>query len=353
MKSTIPFLLFLVVGSSGALRAAKPAVVVPPPLNAPLQWTASDVLVKPAADARGIVSIKDPSIVRYNGRWHIYATTADTNGAWGMVYLSFADWADAAKARPYYLDQNPNLRGYHCAPQIFYFRPQKKWYLIYQSGPPQYSTADDLTKPETWTKPESFFPNDSRRRSWLDFWIICDDTYAYLFCTGDNGHLYRSRTKIEDFPHGMSEPEVAIQGSRDGVFEGGMTYKIKGANAYLTLVEAIGPGARYYRAWISDRLDGKWEPLPNATTFEHPFAGINNVRFAEGVKPWTRDISHGELIRDNYDQTPTIDPNNLELLFQGRDPAINTSYSQLPYRLGLLRLIPSTTSLRNTTSPSN
>lgn len=61
--------------------------------------------------------------------------------------------------------------------------------------------------------------------------------------------------------------------------------KIKGANTYLTLVEAIGPGARYYRAWISDRLDGAWKPLPEATTFARPFAGINNVKFAEGVTP--------------------------------------------------------------------
>jgi CheY-like chemotaxis protein len=133
------------------------------------------------------VSVKDPSVVRYNDRWHIYATTAATNGAWGMVYLSFADWADAANAKPYYLDENPSLRGYHCAPQIFYFRPQKKWYLIYQSGPPQYSTADDITKPETWTKPESFFPTNPPEvsRNWLDFWIICDATHAYLFCTGE------------------------------------------------------------------------------------------------------------------------------------------------------------------------
>ena len=340
MKTKFVFSLLLVGAALGQLRAADPAITVPPPLNGPLHWTTGDPVVVPPPNARGIVSVKDPSIVRFNNRWHIYATTADTNGAWGMVYLSFADWADATNAKPYYLDENPNLRGYHCAPQVFYFRPQKKWYLIYQSGPPQYSTADDIAKPETWTKPENFFSAQSgqRHRRWLDFWIICDTTHAYLFCTGDNGRLYRSRTKIEDFPHGFSEPEVAIKGSVEGVFEGGMTYKIKGANAYLTLVEAIGPGARYYRAWISDRLDGEWQPLPNATTFEQPFAGINNVKFANGVKSWTRDISHGELIRDGYDQTPTIDPNHLQLLFQGRDPAINTNYSQLPYRLGLLRL---------------
>lgn len=332
--------LLLLGAALNHIHADGAAIVLPPPFATPLQWIASDVLVKPASDARGIVSVKDPSIVRYNGRWHIYATTADTNGAWGMIYLSFTNWADAANAKPYYLDDNPNLRGYHCAPQIFYFRPQKKWYLIYQSGPPQYSTADDLSKPETWTKPENFFPTNppAVSRSWLDFWIICDDTHAYLFCTGDNGRLYRSRTKIEDFPHGFSNPEIAIAGSRNGVFEGDMTYKIQGANAYLTLVEAIGPGSRYYRAWISDRLDGEWKPLPEATTFAKPFAGINNIRFADGVKPWTRDISHGELIRDNYDQTPTIDPNHLQLLFQGYDPTNRTNYSQLPYRLGLLRL---------------
>jgi hypothetical protein len=343
MKSIIFLSQLLGTVALVTLRAAEPSVVVPPPFDAPLQWTAGEAVVKPASDARGMVSVKDPSIVRFNDRWHIFATTANTNGAWGMVYLNFADWADAANAKPYYLDENPNLRGYHCAPQIFYFRPHKKWYLIYQSGQSQYSTADDLTRPETWTRPVDFFPTNPPgvSRSWLDFWIICDATHAYLFCTGDNGRMYRSRTKLEDFPKGMSDPVVVIEGSRDGVFEGSMTYKLKGTSAYLTLVEAIGPGSRYYRAWISDRLDGEWKPLPNATTFAQPFAGINNVSFAEGVTPWTKDISHGELIRDGYDETPTIDPKNLQLLFQGYDPALNTpSYSQLPYRLGLLQLNP-------------
>lgn len=341
MKSKFPLLLLLSGISLGDLWAADSATA-PLPLATPLQWTSGNAVVRPPSDERGVVSVKDPSIVRHNDRWHIYATTANTNGAWGMVYLNFTDWADAANAKPYYLDQNPNLRGYHCAPQVFYFRPQKKWYLVYQSPQPQYSTADDLAKPETWTKPANFFATNPPEVSkvWLDYWIICDQTHAYLFFTGDNGFMYRSRTKIEDFPHGMSHPEVAIAGTREGVFEGSMTYKIKGADAYLTLVEAIGPGSRYYRAWISDRLDGEWKPLPEATTFAQPFAGINNVTFAEGVTPWTKDISHGELIRDGYDETPTIDPNNLQFLFQGYDSTIRASYSQLPYRLGLLRLNP-------------
>ncbi len=87
MKSTSLLSLLLVGASWSALRAAEPAVAAPQPFAAPLQWTTSDALVRPAADGRGIVSVKDPSIVRYNDRWHLYATTANTKGAWGMVYL--------------------------------------------------------------------------------------------------------------------------------------------------------------------------------------------------------------------------------------------------------------------------
>jgi enterochelin esterase-like enzyme len=310
------------------------------PIAGPLKWTSSAALIEPVSDdSHHIVSVKDPSVVRYNDMWHIYATTANDRGQWSIVYLTFKDWSDAAEAEPYYIDQNPGLRGYHCAPQVFYFRPHKKWYLIYQSQHPQYSTTDDLSKPDTWTRPESFFesnPPDMPRLP-IDYWVICDDTHAYLFFTGDNGRLYRSRTKIEDFPKGMSPPEVILDESRETLFEGSMTYKIKGIDKYLTLVEGLGP-SRYYRAYLADRLDGQWTPIPSADSYDAPFAGPNNVEFEEGVEPWTSDISHGELIRDGYDETLTIDPKNLQLLFQGRDPDSGGAYHALPYRLGVLKL---------------
>jgi hypothetical protein len=43
------------------------------------QWSSSGVLISPKPDAtHHIVSIKDPSVVRYNNRWIVYATTANT-----------------------------------------------------------------------------------------------------------------------------------------------------------------------------------------------------------------------------------------------------------------------------------
>lgn len=323
-----------------AAPATAPAATAKLPFATPLQWKSTGVLVKPVSDANHtIVSVKDPTVVRYNGLWHIYATAYSTSArTWNMVYLNFKDWSDAPKAKLYYMDQNPNLRGYHCAPSLFYFRPHQKWYLVFQSQQPQYCTTDDISKPETWTKPQNFFGRlpASTPRLPIDYHVICDDTHAYLFFTGDDGRFYRSRTRIEDFPKGMSDPEIAIQDQRSNLFEASITYKIKGTKTYLTLIEALSP-ARYYRAWTSDRLDGPWTPVPDADTWQKPFAGINNVTFEDGAAPWTRDISHGELVRDGYDETMTLDPNNLQLLYQGRDPASGGRYELLPYRLGLLK----------------
>jgi hypothetical protein len=337
-------LIFLAAGVAGQAVATAPVAsdsASKSPIIGSLKWKSSGVLIKPVSDeTHELVSVKDPTVVYYNGMWHVYATTSNSKGNWSMVYLSFKDWSEAGNAQPYYVDNNPNLTGYHCAPFVFYFRPHKKWYLIYQSQHPQYSTTDDLSKPDTWTKPESFFTSKpaGAPQLWIDYWVICDPTHAYLFFTGDNGRFYRSRTKIEDFPQGMSDPEIAIEETRETLFEGSMTYKIKGTDKYLTLVEGLRP-SRHYRAYTSDRLDGAWTPIPGADTYEQPFAGINNLIFEEGIEPWTIDISHGELIRDGYDETPAIDPRNLQMLFQGRDPASDGQpYHSLPYRLGLLKL---------------
>ncbi len=336
----------LLAGNTSAILAADSAATAEAPklpFATPLKWKSTGVLVRPISDeAHTIVSVKDPTIVRYNGLWHIYATVYSTTArTWTMTYLNFKDWSDAPNAKLHFVDQlNPSLKGYHCAPHLFYFTPQNKWYLVFQSQQPQYCTTDDISRPETWTAPQDFFqgkPASLGRNQWIDYHLISDDTHVYLFFTGDDGRFWRSRTRIEDFPKGMSAPELAIQDNRNNLFEGSITYKIKGTDTYLTLIEALSP-ARYYRAWTSNRLDGEWTPVPGADSWQTPFAGINTVTFADGAGPWTRDISHGEMIRDGYDEKMILDPANLQFLFQGRDPASGGRYELLPYQLGLLTL---------------
>lgn len=311
-------------------------------LPATFQWKSSGVLVSPKSNgSHQLVSVKDPTIVFYDGAYQIYATTANTAGNWSMVHFSFADFDAAADAPHYYMDATPGFSGYHCAPNIFYFEPDGLWYLIQQSQPPQYSTSDDPTDPASWTPPKYFYPNGNHLPAGapslpIDYWVICDDDTCHLFFTGDDGHLYRAHTGIDDFPAGFGDIESVMMDGQFELFEGSAHYKVKGRDQYLTLVEAIGGGGRFYRSWTASSLEGPWTPL--ADTEQDPFAGANNVTYEAGVSDWTNDVSHGELIRDGFDQTMTIDACDLRFLYQGRDPSSGGEYSQLPYRLGLLTL---------------
>ena len=144
--------------------------------------------------------------------------------------------------------------------------------------------------------------------------------------------MWREETRLEDFPGGWSEAKLAIQGD---IFEASHTYKLKGLDKYLTLVEAQGGrGWRYYKAYLADRLDGEWKPL--AATKEQTFASMANTRPAG--KRWTESISHGELLRAGVDQHLEVDPANLRFLFQGVNDEARAGkpYGQIPWRLGIL-----------------
>ena len=63
--------------------------------------------------------------------------------------------------------------------------------------------------------------------------------------------------------------------------------------------------------------------------------GKSNMVFGDG-KAWTNGINYGEMIRTDVDQTLSINATGMRYLYQGVDPAANTNYNALPWRLGLL-----------------
>ncbi|HWU48932.1 MAG TPA: non-reducing end alpha-L-arabinofuranosidase family hydrolase [Asticcacaulis sp.] len=304
------------------------------------QWTASAPLITAAQlGASGYYGVKDPSVVFADGEYHVFMTTAGEHG-WGLAYTSFSDWSQASSSPITPLDHSGIGQGYRAAPEVFYFAPQRRWYLIYQGGDPMFSTSENIDDPTSWTAPKPFFaaiPDVVKQApggGWLDFWIICDSAKCYLFFTNDGGDFFRAETSLSDFPNGFHNTQRVLHGARrDDVFEASNTYKIKGAQAYITLVEAIGPKGRYFRIWKSDRLDGEWTPVGGEMNV---FASADNVQFTGAV--WSEGVSHGEMVRSGMDQTLTIDPcQPLQFLFQGLDPKGKTSdYIRLPYRLGLL-----------------
>jgi len=312
-------------------------------LAAPIQWTSTGPLVSPIPNAtHNIVSVKDPSAFYYKNQWNVYSTNAYANGNWGLQYISFADWPDAAAAQPYFMDQNPNFaNAYHDSPEVFYFSPTSTWYFLYQSPQPQYSTTTDPTNPASWSAPQNFFASQPATVSnWIDFWIICDSTNCYLFFAGDNGNIYRSQTAKTSFPQGFNTPQIILQDANEfNLFESDKVYALQGTNQYLLTVEALGPGGRFFRAFVTDNLGGQFTPVANADTWATPYAGELNVSFPAPAMDWTNDISHGEMIRVGYDETLTIDPTHLQFLYMGADPAAEAAaanYELIPYKLGLL-----------------
>lgn len=317
-------------------------------LPAAPKWQSSGILVSPKTDANHpIVAVKDPTIQFHNGKWLVYATTYSTGGTttgWNMEFLTFSDFSQAAAAPQVYMDQTPGFGGYKCAPELFYFAPKKIWYLIWQQQDPAYSTTTTPENPKSWSAPKPFYagglpkPANWGTKGWLpiDYWPICDASSCYLFFTGDDGNVFRAKTTLANFPAGFDQPVVVKTLGKDVIFEGGSHYKVKGtADTYLHLMEGMGSTGRYFSAWTSQGLEGAWKDYRVGQST--PFARSTNTTYAAGVADWTNDISHGELLRDNPDQTQTVDPCSLRLLYQGMDPTKGgVDYGLLPYRLGLL-----------------
>ena len=304
------------------------------------QWSSSGVLISPHSDSHNIIAVKDPSVVSYNGQWYVAASTVNSSGGYGMEFLHFSDWSQANAATPVYADQTAIGGGYQTAPQLFYFAPQKLWYLIYQTGSNAgYSTNPDITNPYGWSATKYFYSSEpsivaQNGSGWLDFFSICDSSNCYLFSMNDNGYVFRSQTSVSNFPNGMGNTVIALSDpSPYHLFEADNVYKVSGQNEYLLIAEAIGSdGHRYFTSYTSPSLAGTWTSL--ASTEANPFARWSNTTFSG--TPWTQDISSGEMIRSGYDQTLTISPCKIQYLYQGDAPGTYSNYNAIPWRIGML-----------------
>ena len=230
------------------------------------------------------------------------------------------------------------IRGkgrYGCAPQIFFYEPQRKWYLIFQNRDtnyqPAYSTTTTISKPETWSKPKPLLGKDNANK-WIDFWVICDKEKAYLFYTqAHDGVIVRS-TSLEKFPDGWSDGKEVLKNVHEAVH----VYKIKGRDEFHMIYELRNRGIRSFGLASADEIAGPWKKVTDryATGDQLVYVGKDHA--------WTEMVSHGEVLRAGCNERMEYDPKGCMWLIQGMlKERLTAPYDSLPWRLGIMSKIES------------
>lgn len=337
------------------------------------RWTVSEpILEKGLAGTFNEISVKDPTIVFHNNKYHLFYTSKakyetrdrmshlSKNGS-GLGYVSAESLELLKEATPY--DLGKITESVIVAPQVFYFEPHQLWYIVAQTlveGRPDlmpiYLTNPDIENVQGWSKPRIIETNKMNDGFWIDFWVICDEVKAHLFYTDHEGSLFRFECPIGEFPEGFAkqkEETVLTERNENNIgrwrlHEGSHIYYVKKEKKYLNILEAVYPHPtrknywesrnRFLFAMVADKLEGPWERVEiDANEF---MGDPSNLYNEDGSKAIYDQVSHPELIRSGYNQKLEIEDYNLQLLFQAFDAdtiGSDYDYNYLPWKLMLMK----------------
>ena len=315
------------------------------------------------------VAVKDPSIVYFDGKYHLFYTgkrvdQTDKGAKYSITtgYVAAPTLEGLNSAKRYNLSAMVDANI--IAPQIFYFAPQKLWYIMahrYDRGnkpnlQPIYLTNPDINNVHGWSKPQDLATAKRTDGFWIDFWVICDDRKAHLFSMDQTGAVLRMECPIADFPQGFAtatDSEALFLRGEDEIgkwiaFEAEHVYHVKNPDKYFMILEGgyykdsrkyFGDARkRFLVGLVADQLEGPWTRVEQA---DHEYFGQGTNLFNEdGSRSAYTQVSHPELIRSGYDQKLEIENFNIDMIFQSFNGAAwpdNYHYNELPWELAIMR----------------
>lgn len=268
------------------------------------------------------VAVKDPSIVYYQGKYHLFYTAkSKTNSGNKTRFRTGCAYASAG-----------TLDKLNDAKRI------------------------NIENVYGWSEAKEIKTGKSDDGFWIDFWVICNEHHAYLFYSGQNGSLFRLDCPLNTFPErfSKSQPKIALsQQDADNsgswkMFEAAHIYYVKKENRYLALLEGayqhpvrtgdVDSRNRFIFGMTADSLNGKWERIE----FEKDefLAEAKNLFSEDGSRSHYTQVSHPELIRSGFNQKLEIENFDLTMVFQsfdGSEIPDSYHYNELPWELALMK----------------
>jgi hypothetical protein len=294
-------------------------------------WQVGEPILLPGPEGSfDHVAVKDPSVVFFEGWWHLFYT-ARSETEYTTGYVSAEELRGLQSAPRHELEVIRGRGRYGCAPQIFYLTPHRTWYLIFQTCDanyqPAFSTTVTIAKPETWSAPQALIGKDTRAK-WIDFWVICDQERAYLFYTQAHQEVMVRSTALDDFPRGWGEARQAFTGVHEAVH----VYKVVGRPEFHMIYELNDGGVRSFGLARSVHLAGPWEKVTDR------YATGDQLRYTG--KAWTDMVSHGEALRSSYDERMEYGPRGCRWIVQGMlNEDARGPYPSLRWKLGVMTRI--------------
>ena len=291
-------------------------------------------------------SVKDPSIVFYNNKWHLFYSGLSQDRGLQIGYVNGDKLDGLMEGKRHMLEffNVENLAKKYAAPQVFFFEPHQKWYLVFQGYwndvQPLYSCNDNIEDPSRWTQPKLLMPK-FEQNSWVDFYVICDQEYAYLTYSRDYRSVYAVRTEIENFPEGFDtdHPIKLIDDPNIEFGEAAHIYRAQGTVEYHMIYESsdlTNNRERRYSLYSANNIAGPW--IVKCADY----ASKELLKRSRDNKGWPEEVSHGEMIRTNFSQCMEYDPVSVRFLMQGIVSSERgkhytpDQYWMLPWKLGIL-----------------